>query len=129
MNRTELVDFVANKTGLTKIQSTDALDAVIIAIKETLKDGEEVSLVGFGVFSTGERAARMGRNPRTGEEIPIPASRLPRFKPGKGLKDAVALPKPVAPVKNKAKKSDKTEKVEKTEKVGKSGKSGKVKKG
>ncbi|MBF0161713.1 MAG: HU family DNA-binding protein [Magnetococcales bacterium] len=95
MNKSDLVDAVAAKTGLTKAQSSDAIDAVVDAVQETLKEGGQVSLVGFGVFSTGERAARTGRNPRTGLEIHIAAARLPKFKPGKGLRDAVALPKVV----------------------------------
>ncbi|MBF0461043.1 MAG: HU family DNA-binding protein [Magnetococcales bacterium] len=112
MNKSELVDAVASKTGLTKTQSSDAIDAVVAAIQETLKGGEQVNLVGFGVFLTGDRAARTGRNPRTGEEIQIPAARLPKFKPGKGLRDAVALPKVVAPVKATVEKTVAT--VEKT---------------
>ncbi len=107
MNKSELVDAVATKASLTKSQASDAIDAVVSAIQESLKGGGQVSLVGFGVFLTGERAARTGRNPRTGAEIHIPAARLPKFKPGKGLRDAVALPPEVAPVKAK----DKTEKV------------------
>ncbi len=104
MNKSELVDAVAAKTGLTKIQSSEAIDAVVGAVQETLKGGGQVTLVGFGVFLTGDRAARTGRNPRTGEEIQIPAARLPKFKPGKGLRDAVALPVPVAPPKAKIEK-------------------------
>lgn len=103
MNKSGLVDAVAAKTGLTKTQSSDAIDAVVGAIQEALKGGEQVSLVGFGVFLTGERAARTGRNPRTGAEIQISAARLPKFKPGKGLRDAVALEKPVVAVKAKTK--------------------------
>ncbi|MBF0183798.1 MAG: HU family DNA-binding protein [Magnetococcales bacterium] len=110
MNKSELVDAVAAKTGLTKAHSADAIDAVISSIQEALKAGGQVSLIGFGVFATGERPARTGRNPRTGEEIQIPACRLPKFKPGKGLRDAVALPKPVAPVKSKVKAESKVEK-------------------
>ncbi|MBF0584578.1 MAG: HU family DNA-binding protein [Magnetococcales bacterium] len=123
MNKSELVDAVATKASLTKSQASDAIDAVVSAIQESLKGGGQVSLVGFGVFLTGERAARTGRNPRTGAEIHIPAARLPKFKPGKGLRDAVALPPEVAPVKAK----DKTEKVvAKTDKpVGKPEKAGK----
>ena len=117
MNKTELVDFIATKTGLTKTQSSEAVDAFVAAVQNTLSKGEEVSLIGFGVFLTGERAARTGRNPRTGEEIQIAASRLPKFKPGKGLRDAVALPKPSLAPKSKAKKVEKVEKVEKVTKV------------
>ena len=93
MNRNELVDYVAEKAGISKTQSADALDAMVEAIKSTLKEGGEVSLLGFGTFSTGRREARVGRNPQTGAELQIAASRQPKFKPGKGLKDAVALPK------------------------------------
>ncbi len=110
MNKSELVDAVASKTGLTKAHAADAIDAVVGTIQEVLKAGDQVSLVGFGVFATGERPARTGRNPRTGVEIHIPASRLPKFKPGKGLRDAVALPQPVAaPETSKAKPETKAE--------------------
>ncbi|MBF0179258.1 MAG: HU family DNA-binding protein [Magnetococcales bacterium] len=99
MNKSELVDSVAAEAKLTKAQAAEAIDAVINAIQATLKAGNQVSLVGFGSFMISERAARTGRNPRTGMEIKIPAARLPKFKPGKLLKDAVAVPKPApAPV-------------------------------
>ncbi|MBF0295287.1 MAG: HU family DNA-binding protein [Magnetococcales bacterium] len=99
MNKSELVDSVAAEAKLTKAQAAEAIDAVINAIQATLKAGNQVSLVGFGSFMVSERAARTGRNPRTGVEIKIPAARLPKFKPGKLLKDAVAVPKPApAPV-------------------------------
>ncbi len=101
MNKSELVDSVAAAAGLSKAQSADAVDAVIGSIQSALKDGNQVSLVGFGTFLVTERAARVGRNPRTGEEIKIPAARLPKFRPGKGLKDAVAV---VAKKKKKKKK-------------------------
>ena len=91
MNKSELVDSVATGTGLSKVQSAEAVDAVIGAIQGALKDGDQVSLVGFGTFLVTDRAARVGRNPRTGEEIKIPAAKLPKFRPGKGLKDAVAV--------------------------------------
>jgi nucleoid DNA-binding protein len=121
LNKSELVDAVATKTGLTKVQSSEAIDAVVDAIQETLKGGGQVSLVGFGVFLTGERAARTGRNPRTGAEIQIPAARLPKFKPGKGLRDAGALQKPVPAAKTKT--AAKVEKpAAKPAKVEKSGK-------
>ncbi|MBF0422111.1 MAG: HU family DNA-binding protein [Magnetococcales bacterium] len=90
MNKTELIDAIAAKTGLTKAQSAEALDAVIDSIEGALKKGDQVSLVGFGTFSVSERAARTGRNPRTGAEIHIPAAKQPKFRPGKGLRDAVA---------------------------------------
>ncbi len=92
MNKSELVEAVAAETELTRIQSAEAVDAVLGAIQEALKEGDTVGLVGFGTFAVTERAARTGRNPRTGDEIEIPAARLPKFKPGKGLKDAVAAP-------------------------------------
>jgi DNA-binding protein HU-beta len=91
MNKSELVDAVASDTGLTKVQSAEAVDAVINAVQTALKGGDQVSLVGFGTFLVTDRAARVGRNPRTGEEIKIPAAKLPKFRPGKGLKDAVAV--------------------------------------
>lgn len=90
MNKTELVDAIATKTNLTRAQSAEALDAVLGTIEKTLKSGDQVNLVGFGIFSVSERAARKGRNPSTGAEIQIPASKQPKFRPGKGLKDAVA---------------------------------------
>ena len=90
MNKTELVGAVAEKTGLTRKDSEKALTAVLDSITEAMKNGEKVQLIGFGVFETKERAARTGRNPRTKETIEIPASRIPQFKAGKALKDAVA---------------------------------------
>ncbi|MBF0163942.1 MAG: HU family DNA-binding protein [Magnetococcales bacterium] len=99
MNKSELVDAVAAEAKLTKIQASEAIDAVIHAIQNALKGGQQVNLVGFGAFMVTERAARTGRNPRTGAEINIPAAQLPKFKPGKGLKDAVSAPQPApAPV-------------------------------
>ncbi|MBF0340299.1 MAG: HU family DNA-binding protein [Magnetococcales bacterium] len=94
MNKSELVDAVAAETKLTKAQAADAIDATISAIQNALKGGQQVNLVGFGSFMVTERAARTGRNPRTGAEINIPAAQLPKFKPGKGLKDAVTVVKP-----------------------------------
>lgn len=89
MNKSELVDAVANAADLSKASAGAAVDAVVDAITAALKDGDQVSLVGFGTFKTSERAAREGRNPRTGETIKIAASRVPTFKAGKALKDAV----------------------------------------
>ncbi len=89
MNKNDLVAVVAEKTGLSKADSTKAVDGVFDCITEALKDGTEVRLVGFGTFSVTRRAASEGRNPRTGERINIPASKQPKFKAGKGLKDAV----------------------------------------
>ncbi len=90
MTKAELVDRVAEKTGLTKKDSGRALDAVFEAITEALAGGQRVQLVGFGSFEVRRRAARKGRNPQTGKEIQIGARRVPAFKAGKALKDAVA---------------------------------------
>ena len=90
MNKAELVAAVAEKTGLSKKDSEKAVNAAFDAISETLVEGGKVQLVGFGSFETKSRNARVGRNPRTKEEIEIPASRVPAFKAGKALKDAVA---------------------------------------
>ena len=90
MNKAELVAAVAEKTGLSKKDSEKAVNAAFDAISETLVEGGKVQLVGFGSFETKTRNARVGRNPRTKEEIEIPASRIPTFKAGKALKDAVA---------------------------------------
>ncbi|MFL2052068.1 HU family DNA-binding protein [Leuconostoc mesenteroides] len=88
-NKQELVDSVAKTTGLTKKDATASVDAVFASIEEALKNGEKVQLIGFGNFEVRDRAARKGRNPQTGEEIQIAASKVPAFKPGKALKDAV----------------------------------------
>ena len=90
MNKAELVAAVAEKTALSKKDSEKAVNAAFEAITEALVGGDKVQLVGFGSFETKERNARVGRNPRTKEEIQIPASRIPAFKAGKALKDAVA---------------------------------------
>lgn len=89
MNKSELVDSIATKSGLTKAQATEALNAFIATIGEAMATNDTVSLVGFGTFSVKERQARTGRNPQTKEEIQIPASKVPSFKAGKGLKDMV----------------------------------------
>lgn len=89
MNKTELVNAVADKTELSKKDAGQAVDAVFETITETLGQGEKVQLIGFGNFEVRERAARKGRNPQTGEEIQIPASKVPAFKAGKALKDSV----------------------------------------
>lgn len=89
MNKSELVDAVASAAELSKASASKAVDAFVDAITGSLKGGDQVTLVGFGTFSVKERAARTGRNPRTGEEIKISAAKVPSFKPGKGLKDAV----------------------------------------
>lgn len=90
MNKGDLLNAMADGSGLSKTDAERALDAMIDAIKTALQSGAQVSLVGFGTFVVRTRAARTGRNPRTGEEITIPASKVPAFKPGKALKDAVA---------------------------------------
>ncbi|MBQ1575540.1 MAG: HU family DNA-binding protein [Oscillospiraceae bacterium] len=90
MNKAELAAAVAEKTGASKKDSEKAVNAVFEAITESLVKGDKVQLVGFGSFELKERAARVGRNPRTKEEIAIPASRVASFKVGKALKDAVA---------------------------------------
>ena len=89
MNKAELISAVATKTGLSKKDSEKAINATFDAITTSLEAGEKVQLVGFGLFDVKERGARVGRNPRTKEEIQIPASRIPTFKAGKALKDIV----------------------------------------
>jgi DNA-binding protein HU-beta len=89
MNKGELIEAVASSANLSRADATKAVDAILDSITGTLAKGGAVSLVGFGTFSVKSRAARMGRNPRTGESIQIPASNVPGFKAGKALKDAV----------------------------------------
>ena len=89
MNKNDLVAVVADQTGFSKGDAAKAVDGVFDAISNALKQGDEVRLVGFGTFHVARRAASDGRNPRTGEKIRIPASKQPKFKAGKGLKDAV----------------------------------------
>jgi len=89
VNKQDLVASVADAAGLSKADATKAVDSVIDGITNSLKRGNEVRLVGFGTFSVANRAASKGRNPRTGEPINIPASKQPKFKAGKALKDAV----------------------------------------
>ena len=89
MNKGELIETVAGSAGLSRADATKAVDAVLDSVTSTLAGGGRVSLVGFGTFSVKARAARMGRNPRTGEAIQIKASNVPGFKAGKALKDAV----------------------------------------
>jgi len=89
MNKNELVSKVAELSGLTKADADKATDAVFDAISTALKGGDDVRLVGFGSFSVSARAAREGKNPRTGEKLVIAASKAPKFSAGKGLKDAV----------------------------------------
>ncbi|APX62664.1 MULTISPECIES: HU family DNA-binding protein [Acinetobacter] len=90
MNKSELIDAIAEKGGLSKADAGKALDATIASVTEALKSGDTVTLVGFGTFGVKERAARTGRNPQTGATLEIKASKVPSFKAGKGLKDAVA---------------------------------------
>ena len=90
MNKADLVAAVAEKSGISKKDSEKAVNAAFDAITEALVAGDKVQLVGFGAFGTKERSARVGRNPKTKEEIQIPASRVPAFKAGKALKDAIA---------------------------------------
>ncbi len=89
MNKQELIDAVATEIDQPKTQAQEAIEAVLACITKALKGGDEVRLVGFGTFTVSDRAATTGRNPRTGEAIKIPASKQPKFKAGKELKDAV----------------------------------------
>jgi len=89
VTKSELVGVVAESSGLTKADSDKALKCLLETVTTCLKEGDKLSLVGFGTFSTVKRAARKGQNPQTGKKINIPASISPKFKPGKGLKDLV----------------------------------------
>ena len=89
MNKTELIEHIAKHAELSKADAGRALEAAMGAIKTTLRKGGAVTLVGFGTFAVGKRAARTGRNPRTGAAVKIKASKVPKFKAGKGLKDAL----------------------------------------
>ncbi|HEX2584456.1 MAG TPA: HU family DNA-binding protein [Steroidobacteraceae bacterium] len=89
MNKSELVDAVSSQSGLAKADAARAVDAVLEAVSTALKSGDSVALVGFGTFAVKARAARTGLNPRTREPLQIPASKMPVFKAGKALKDAV----------------------------------------
>lgn len=89
MNKTELVTAMANKSGLSKTDSEKALNAFINVVTETLVNKDKIQLTGFGTFEVGKRAERTGRNPKTGEEMTIPACKTPKFKAGKLLKDSV----------------------------------------
>ncbi|MFB4164839.1 MULTISPECIES: HU family DNA-binding protein [Alteribacillus] len=89
MNKTDLINAVAEQADISKKDASKAVDAVFDSITDTLKKGDKIQLVGFGSFEVRERAARKGRNPQTGEEIKIPATKNPAFRPGKQLKDAV----------------------------------------
>lgn len=89
VNKSELIDHIAEGADISKASANRALDAFVEAVSDTLKSGDQVALVGFGTFSVRERAARKGRNPQTGAEIDIAAAKVPGFKAGKALKDAV----------------------------------------
>ncbi len=89
MNKAELIDAIADSADISKAAASRALEAMITSVTDTLKEGDQVSLVGFGTFSVKDRAARTGRNPQTGAPIEIAAAKVPGFKPGKVLKDAV----------------------------------------
>ncbi|HKZ46911.1 MAG TPA: HU family DNA-binding protein [Thermodesulfobacteriota bacterium] len=89
MTKGELVDAIAGAAEITKVDAEKAVNAFTETVTKSLKKGDTVSLVGFGAFSVSKRKARKGRNPQTGKEINIPAAKVPKFKAGKGLKDAV----------------------------------------
>lgn len=89
MNKQELIQAISDKSGLTQKDAKTALDATLAVISDTLASGDEVVLVGFGSFQTKHQKARIGRNPKTGEKLTIPAKKVPAFKAGKGLKEAV----------------------------------------
>jgi DNA-binding protein HU-beta len=89
VNKSDLIDAIAESSGLTKVDAGKALDGFLSAVTGALNKGDSVALVGFGTFSVKERAERKGRNPQTGEEITIKAAKIPAFKAGKSLKDAV----------------------------------------
>lgn len=88
MNKTDLIAQIAESADISKAAATRALDATVDSIKDALKNGDTVNLIGFGTFYVGERAARTGRNPRTGKTLEIKAAKSPKFRAGKGLKDA-----------------------------------------
>ncbi len=90
MNKLDLVTIVAEKAGITKRDAERAVNAMVESIEDALKQGERVSLVGFGTFEVRDRKPRVGRNPQTGEEIRIPAGRVPSFKAGKSLKESIS---------------------------------------
>lgn len=89
MTKTDLVDQVAGKTNMTKKDSAIVIDAVLSTITDTLASGDRVQLIGFGTFEVRQRSERIGRNPQTGDQMTIPAKKVPAFKPGKQLKDAI----------------------------------------
>lgn len=89
MNKAELIDYMAQEADLTKVAASRALDALISGVTATLRAGDSVSVLGFGSFDVSDRAERTGRNPRTGAAIKISGSKVPKFRPGKALKDAL----------------------------------------
>jgi DNA-binding protein HU-beta len=89
VNKSELIEHIAQQADISKAAAARALDAVVDGVTTSLKKGTSVSIVGFGTFAVSRRAARIGRNPKTGAEIKIKAAKVPKFRPGKGLKDAL----------------------------------------
>jgi nucleoid DNA-binding protein len=89
MNKTSLVEMIHSKIGGTKVQAEEVMESIIESIVSTLKKGGEVSIAGLGIFSAKDRPARMARNPKTGESVHVPATRVPKFRPAKALKDGV----------------------------------------
>lgn len=89
MNKSELIDVIAAQADISRAAAGRALDATVAAVTDALKAGDSVSLIGFGTFSVGERAPRTGRNPRTGTTLTIKGAKVPKFRPGKALKDAL----------------------------------------
>ncbi|WP_041194248.1 HU family DNA-binding protein [Candidatus Symbiobacter mobilis] len=89
MNKSELLKYVAGRAEVSQVVASRVLDAMIDAVTSSMQKGDSVALVGFGTFATGKRAARTGRNPRTGDTIKIPAAVIPKFRPGKTLRDAL----------------------------------------
>jgi DNA-binding protein HU-beta len=89
VNKTELIDHIAKQADISKAAAGRALEAIVSGIRSSLKRGNSVTLVGFGTFTVGKRAARTGRNPRTGDSIKIKAAKVPKFRPGKALKDSL----------------------------------------
>jgi DNA-binding protein HU-beta len=89
VNKTELIDHIAKQADISKAAAGRALEAIVGGIRSSLRKGNSVTLVGFGTFTVGKRAARTGRNPRTGDSIKIKAAKVPKFRPGKALKDSL----------------------------------------
>lgn len=90
MNKQALAEWAHSKLGGTKVQAEEIVDGIFDSIVQTLKKGGEVSIAGFGIFSVKARAARMARNPKTGEQVKVAAKKVPKFRPAKGLKDAIS---------------------------------------